>query len=1062
MPNHRVKKHSFCQLTHQLNVDLLNENIQVDLGGGVQLPLIGEDGSGLLELGQLGALHSYAYTPSEDQGMRSIAAAGAITEDGSIAVDPTGDEGNPARVNLTALFDQLDVEGLTDEVVDAAALEVGALASRAEHNDGELVRNYQLAGAELVFSSPLVGAFTDDLEGVTSGLGEALEESLGSTGALGDVTEALEVINLDLGVLTAGVEESSIAIDGLDEALAELNDRTLQGTVSSDTGLVEVNLETGEITVDLEQVMTGGLNDQDPNTSLLDATTIERITDELATVLGNVVTDLRDDLIATLDEIDLTINLDLTLEAALIDLADGGATVNGSLASFLGLVDESPAITSDLDLLGLLPLGELLTPLLNQVVGVLGNVVGGTVNPIIDQLGDATSGLLGDLLGTLDPVLEGVLSQLVQVTINEQGETVLSNNDAQYVSALSVSLLPQPDGTDAANLSLATSTVRALDQQPVVITSPEEGETIVGDTVEVTGTGEPGAEITATLGDQNENATVDGEGNWSAEFSEVEPGDYTAEATDGNTTDSVAFTVEAASVDTPVVTVDPDTAQIGEEVTVAGEGFAPESAMTINVTNADDGTVGTIEGVETDENGNFSAPWTVADEVTAGALTVTATDAEDNSAEATLTVTEPTVADVEITSPEEGDTITGDTVEVTGTGEPEAEITVTLGEQNETATVDGDGNWSTEFTEVEPGDYTIEATDGNTTDSVDITVEAAPVYEPVVTVEPDSAQAGDEVTVEGEDFVPGSTVTVVVTDEDGNEVGEPLEGVEVDDEGNFSTTWTVPEDVDPGQLTVEASDEEGNTGSTELTIEEAVGYDPELSVDPDEAEIGQEVTIYGSGYAPNSNIDLDVNPSIEGVSSDDEGAFEVTWVVSDELEVGEDYTIVGVDELGNEATTTLTVIDSTADDGDDADSGPSLNVDPEDVVPGEDVNIEGEDFGPEESVTIEITDEDGNVIDTVTVVTDGDGNFSVTWTVPADAGEGVLTLTASDESGNTASAELTISAAAAGAGATDSDGDLASTGATATLIATAVAILLIVIGAALMIARRQSKVNELS
>src|SRR5690625_4174411 len=385
MPNHRVKKNSFCQLTHQLNVDLLNENIQVDLGGGVQLPLIGEDGSGLLELGQLGALHSYAYTPSEDQGMRSIAAAGAITEDGSIAVDPTGDEGNPARVNLTALFDQLDVEGLTDEVVDAAALEVGALASRAEHNDGELVRNYQLAGAELVFSSPLVGAFTDDLEGVTSGLGEALEESLGSTGALGDVTEALEVINLDLGVLTAGVEESSIAIDGLDEALAELSDRTLQGTVSSDTGLVEVNLETGEITVDLEQVMTGGLNDQDPNTSLLDATTIERITDELATVLGNVVTDLRDDdLIATLDEIDLTINLDLTLEAALIDLADGGATVNGSLASFLGLVDESPAITSDLDLLGLLPLGELLTPLLNQVVGVLGNVVGGTVNPIID------------------------------------------------------------------------------------------------------------------------------------------------------------------------------------------------------------------------------------------------------------------------------------------------------------------------------------------------------------------------------------------------------------------------------------------------------------------------------------------------------------------------------------------------------------------------------------------------------------------------------------------------------------------------------------------------------
>lgn len=75
----------------------------------------------------------------------------------------------------------------------------------------------------------------------------------------------------------------------------------------------------------------------------------------------------------------------------------------------------------------------------------------------------------------------------------------------------------------------------------------------------------------------------------------------------------------------------------------------------------------------------------------------------------------------------------------------------------------------------------------------------------------------------------------------------------------------------------------------------------------------------------------------------------------------------------------------------------------------------------------------------------------------------MLTLTASDEAGNSASAELTISAAGSAAGgAADSGDGLASTGAMATLIATGVAVLLIALGVALMIARNRSKVNELN
>lgn len=90
------------------------------------------------------------------------------------------------------------------------------------------------------------------------------------------------------------------------------------------------------------------------------------------------------------------------------------------------------------------------------------------------------------------------------------------------------------------------------------------------------------------------------------------------------------------------------------------------------------------------------------------------------------------------------------------------------------------------------------------------------------------------------------------------------------------------------------------------------------------------------------------------------------------------------------------------------------------------------------------------------------GKFSVTWTVPQDVNPGTLTITAADESGKPATAQLTISASGTGTGTADSGDGLASTGANATIIATAVALLLIVIGAGLLIARRKNTVNDAS
>ncbi|WP_243229169.1 choice-of-anchor G family protein [Microbacterium sp. CIAB417] len=98
---------------------------------------------------------------------------------------------------------------------------------------------------------------------------------------------------------------------------------------------------------------------------------------------------------------------------------------------------------------------------------------------------------------------------------------------------------------------------------------------------------------------------------------------------------------------------------------------------------------------------------------------------------ASATVRAEAVAEVAITSPSDGTTITVDTadattpLEVTGTGEPGASITVSIpGVGDQTTTVDVDGNWTVTFPAVPVGEHTITATqDGGSTDTVGVIVE---------------------------------------------------------------------------------------------------------------------------------------------------------------------------------------------------------------------------------------------------------------------------------------------------------------------------------------------------
>ncbi|WP_139320435.1 Ig-like domain-containing protein [Saccharomonospora sp. CUA-673] len=207
---------------------------------------------------------------------------------------------------------------------------------------------------------------------------------------------------------------------------------------------------------------------------------------------------------------------------------------------------------------------------------------------------------------------------------------------------------PLPDGdhtidviqTDpAGNESPPASIEITVDTEPPAaptITGPSPGST-VGDTPTITGTGEPGAQVSVIIdGEEVGTTTVDENGNWSFTPSQPLPeGEHTVSATQtdpaGNTSppsDEVPFTVDATAPDPPVVTSPQDGGSVdGDGPTVIGGTGEPGATVDVeldgrpigSVQVGDDGTWSievpdlpcgehTLTATQTDAHGNESQP----------------------------------------------------------------------------------------------------------------------------------------------------------------------------------------------------------------------------------------------------------------------------------------------------------------------------------------------------------------------------------------------------------------------------------------------------------------------
>ena len=310
-----------------------------------------------------------------------------------------------------------------------------------------------------------------------------------------------------------------------------------------------------------------------------------------------------------------------------------------------------------------------------------------------------------------------------------------------------------------------------------------------------------------------EEVELDSDGEFSETFvvpvDSLAVGDLTITATD-----DLATTADADFELTglPEIEVDPEIAAAGFEVIVTGENFTAEEGVEVTVTFALT-EVGTFE---TESDGTFEGTFDVPS-ITPGMYTVEAEDENDIVADTTFIVVLTYVAAV----PTAGDS--GEDIFILGLGfTPFTDFNVTI---DGTLMIDGegttDGDGDVDITVLIPtlpvGVYTITVMDEDgVTGSAFLTVEATTTLD----LDRGAAPVDWIVDVIGSGFAPNALVDVVIFNSTWEEDLD-FSPIWSNSSGMFETDFMVP-DVDLGDYSINATDDEGLTDEVPFSVVEAV------------------------------------------------------------------------------------------------------------------------------------------------------------------------------------------------------------------------------------------------
>lgn len=546
------------------------------------------------------------------------------------------------------------------------------------------------------------------------------------------------------------------------------------------------------------------------------------------------------------------------------------------------------------------------------------------------------------------------------------------------------------------------ATVDIVAVPAVTIASPTDGTVLtvpVGGTsdLEVTGTGDVGADVLVTVpGQPDQTAVVGPDGTWTASYTGLGEGSYpvTATQTVGTQTTTVTVAVDVVAVDALTVTSPADgdtfstptgqpvglvvqgTGEVGATITVSASG-QPDRTTTVD----GDGTWGvTYSGLGAGTY-SFVATQLVGDQLSSETVTVDVVD----------------VVPVAIAAPADGDVVTvlpgGSTdLVVSGSGEVGADVVVSVtGQTDQTVVVGPQGTWTATFPGLGEGPYEVTASqlvgDLPTAALVTVTVEAEAVDAVTITAPLDQAvltvAAGEttDLVVTGAGDV-GADVVVSVT-------GQADQTVTVATEGTWTATFP---GITEGTYTVAASQTVGDDVTSASVAVVLDGVVPVTVTGPADGDIltvpvggttdlvvsgtgdpGADVLVVVSGQ-PDQTVTVETDGTWEATFPGlPAGAYDITVTQT----VGDQTTEVGlsVEVDGVQAVEAVTLDEPV--DGDVL------------AVPtGETTELVASGTGtPGAAVEVSVT---GQPVQTVTVETDG------TWTATFPGlGEGTYEVTAS-------------------------------------------------------------------
>lgn len=371
------------------------------------------------------------------------AASGALGA--NLSFEPGADPSQPITIDLLALGvpggGVPGLLGVPAGLLDKVTLTLGAFAAETSFVDGVLQGDrYRVGQADLVLRSPAVKDASAQLYQALGGIDQQIEQivNMNITGTIQNLTGNL--------VPAPQLTVTSKIRDKVFSAL-------LAQPLTSHNKLVTIDLSTGTVTIHLDQLAAGGINNQPPNKELIDSKDYPLI----ATTVHDVMHDATNIALGAIEH---------SLDAVAIKLTWAGPV--GVLGDRLDVcwefsLDQAvkgtmpPAVNRSTGVAGM-ALGNTLVATLNTLT-TGGNAIGKLFVPAYDLIlahaGDGVFdlainqmkfGFTSSVVNMLQPAFQAA-AQVVSVQVNHQTTATCQDGagaakpNAHSVSALSVGVL---------------------------------------------------------------------------------------------------------------------------------------------------------------------------------------------------------------------------------------------------------------------------------------------------------------------------------------------------------------------------------------------------------------------------------------------------------------------------------------------------------------------------------------------------------------------------------------------------------------------------------------------